>query len=92
VGSVFSPYYAWAQRSGPADPENHCALNVALYSRPARRGRKTDGGGSHGSRDRAKPKCHQHPKREQCFAHWAMKFSGYWRVCPKQTLNWVLWQ
>lgn len=31
IGSVFSPYYAWARRSGPADPENHCALNVALY-------------------------------------------------------------
>jgi carotenoid 1,2-hydratase len=31
VGSVFSPYYAWARRRGPADPENHCALNVALY-------------------------------------------------------------
>ena len=28
VGSVFSPYYAW---SGRRDPENHVALNVALY-------------------------------------------------------------
>ncbi|MBC7770047.1 MAG: carotenoid 1,2-hydratase [Phycisphaerales bacterium] len=28
VGSVFSPYYAW---SGWREPENHCALNVALY-------------------------------------------------------------
>ena len=28
VGSVFSPYYAW---SGRKNPENHCALNVALY-------------------------------------------------------------
>jgi carotenoid 1,2-hydratase len=28
VGSVFSPYYAW---SGRTHPENHCALNVALY-------------------------------------------------------------
>ncbi len=28
VGSVFSPYYAW---SGRKAPENHCALNVALY-------------------------------------------------------------
>lgn len=33
IGSVFSPYYAWARRSGPADPHNHCALNVALYGR-----------------------------------------------------------
>ncbi|MCA1244006.1 carotenoid 1,2-hydratase [Stappia stellulata] len=29
VGSVFSPYYAW---SGRQDPENHVAINVALYS------------------------------------------------------------
>jgi carotenoid 1,2-hydratase len=28
VGSVFSPYYAWAGRK---DPLNHCAVNVALY-------------------------------------------------------------
>ena len=35
VGSVFSPYYAWARRRGNPDAENHCALNVALYRRPA---------------------------------------------------------
>ena len=29
VGSVFSPYYAW---KGRADPLDHCAINVALYS------------------------------------------------------------
>ena len=28
VGSVFSPYYAW---SGRGEPENHVALNIALY-------------------------------------------------------------
>lgn len=28
---MFSPYYAFARRRGPADPENHCAINVALY-------------------------------------------------------------
>ena len=29
---MFSPYYAWARRrGGTADPENHVALNVALY-------------------------------------------------------------
>ena len=28
VGSVFSPYYHW---SGRKDPENHVAINVALY-------------------------------------------------------------
>jgi carotenoid 1,2-hydratase len=31
VGSVFSPYYARARRRGSGDPENHCAINVALY-------------------------------------------------------------
>jgi carotenoid 1,2-hydratase len=31
VGSVFSPYYHFAQRKGPADPENHVAINIALY-------------------------------------------------------------
>ncbi len=50
MGSVFSPYYAWAQRSGPADPENHCALNVALYSRPARRWAMTERGARHCNR------------------------------------------
>jgi carotenoid 1,2-hydratase len=28
IGSVFSPYYAWA---GWQRPENHCAFNIALY-------------------------------------------------------------
>ncbi|MBB4313404.1 carotenoid 1,2-hydratase [Roseospira marina] len=28
LGSVFSPYYAWA---GRRDPLNHCTMNVALY-------------------------------------------------------------
>ena len=31
LGSVFSPYYAWARRGGAVDPLQHCALNVALY-------------------------------------------------------------
>jgi len=29
IGSVFSPYYSWAK--APADAENFCAMNVALY-------------------------------------------------------------
>ncbi len=29
IGSVFSPYYAWAKH--PADPENHAAMNIVLY-------------------------------------------------------------
>ena len=31
IGSVFSPYYAAARRMGWNDPENFCAVNVALY-------------------------------------------------------------
>jgi len=31
VGSVFSPYYAWARRRGTADPLDHCSLNIGLY-------------------------------------------------------------
>lgn len=31
IGSVFSPYYAAARRRGAGQPENYCALNVALY-------------------------------------------------------------
>ncbi len=33
VGSVFSPYYAW---SGRGNPQNHCAINVALYGKTRR--------------------------------------------------------
>lgn len=31
LGSVFSPYYAGARALGPADPLEHCAMNVAIY-------------------------------------------------------------
>jgi carotenoid 1,2-hydratase len=31
VGSVFSPYYAWARRRGRPDAVDHCAFNLALY-------------------------------------------------------------
>ncbi len=31
LGSVFSPYYAGARALGPADPLEHCAMNVAVY-------------------------------------------------------------
>jgi len=37
IGSVFSPYYFAARRRGEPSPENHCALNVALYSISASR-------------------------------------------------------
>lgn len=41
IGSVFSPYYAW---SGRADPLNHCAVNLALYSPGASRWCMTERG------------------------------------------------
>ena len=50
VGSVFSPYYAWARRRGTSDPEDHCALNVALYSPGAGRWCMTERGRRHCSR------------------------------------------
>uniref|UniRef100_UPI0035271FB4 hydratase n=1 Tax=Bradyrhizobium sp. (strain ORS 278) TaxID=114615 RepID=UPI0035271FB4 len=53
VGSVFSPYYAWARRRGPADAENHCALNVALYGERARRWAMTERGRGAIARDEA---------------------------------------
>ncbi|MCE4554383.1 carotenoid 1,2-hydratase [Pelomonas cellulosilytica] len=37
IGSVFSPYYAWARRRHGDDgaaAEAHCALNLSLYRRP----------------------------------------------------------
>jgi carotenoid 1,2-hydratase len=43
VGSVFSPYYAWALDKNPATAaENHCALNVALYGDAGRRWTMTE--------------------------------------------------
>jgi carotenoid 1,2-hydratase len=44
VGSVFSPYYARARRRGAADPEDHCALNVALYGAGGKRWALTERG------------------------------------------------
>lgn len=42
VGSVFSPYYYRARQRGTADPENHCAINVALYGPRAARWAMTE--------------------------------------------------
>jgi carotenoid 1,2-hydratase len=44
IGSVFSPYYARARRHGAVDPERHCALNVAIYTRNAGRWAMTERG------------------------------------------------
>lgn len=52
IGSVFSPYYTWARRRGPASPENFCTLNVALYG-PRARWAMTERGRSALQRDAA---------------------------------------
>jgi carotenoid 1,2-hydratase len=39
---VFSPYYAFARRNGPADPLNHCAVNVAIYRKHGKRWAMTE--------------------------------------------------
>jgi carotenoid 1,2-hydratase len=54
VGSVFSPYYAWARRRAGregADPLAHCAVNVALYGRGGARWAMTERGGGRVHRD-----------------------------------------
>ena len=45
VGSVFSPYYAWANQKSPADPNQYCCLNVAVYSPGKKRWTMTERGG-----------------------------------------------
>ena len=47
VGSVFSPYYAWSRARGPAEAEDFCALNVALYGPGCKRWTMTDRGRAH---------------------------------------------
>ena len=51
IGSVFSPYYAWARARGRGDPLAHCALNLALYG-PGGRWCMTERGRSSLIRDR----------------------------------------
>jgi carotenoid 1,2-hydratase len=51
VGSVFSPYYAWARRRGRGDPDDHCALNVAIYSKGQGRWGMTERGRRHCARN-----------------------------------------
>lgn len=44
IGSVFSPYYAWARRRGRGDPLDHCAVNIGLYSVSGKRWAMTERG------------------------------------------------
>lgn len=52
LGSVFSPYYAWARRRGGGAPLRHCALNVALYGRGGKRWAMTERGAGSVTRGR----------------------------------------
>jgi len=47
IGSVFSPYYAFARRNGGGDPLNHCALNVAFYNDSRKSWAMTERGRAH---------------------------------------------
>ena len=42
LGSVFSPYYAFARRKGPADPLDHCSINVSIYRKGGNRWAMTE--------------------------------------------------
>lgn len=42
IGSVFSPYYKAARRNAFVNPENYCAINVALYGVRGRRWAMTE--------------------------------------------------
>lgn len=42
VGSVFSPYYYRARQRGAGEPEDYCAINVALYGTGAGRWAMTE--------------------------------------------------
>lgn len=53
IGSVFSPYYAWARARGRGDPLAHCAINVALYG-PGGRWSMTERGSSAVTREPAR--------------------------------------
>jgi carotenoid 1,2-hydratase len=50
IGSVFSPWYRLARHLGGGDPAQHCAMNVALYGRGARRWAMTERGAAKLSR------------------------------------------
>jgi carotenoid 1,2-hydratase len=50
IGSVFSPYYRFARRKGPADPMRFCAMNAVVYG-PGGRFALTERGHSAVARD-----------------------------------------
>ncbi len=97
VGSVFSPYYRWARRSDrPADPENHCAINVALYG-PGGRWAMTERGRGQMQRDSNSfvlgpsrldwdGQC-LHIRLDEISVPWLKPLRGHIRLWPEQLLN-----
>ncbi len=73
VGSVFSPYYAWARRRNAlADPLNHCAFNVGLYGAGGDRWAMTERGAGAVRRDAARLAI---GPSSMCFAGGALEIS-----------------
>jgi carotenoid 1,2-hydratase len=97
VGSVFSPYYRWARRGERlADPQNHCAINVALYGRGGRWA-MTERGRRHNHRDSSSfvvgpsrldwdGQC-LHMRLNEISVPWLRPLKGHIRLWPEQLLN-----
>ena len=97
VGSVFSPYYRWARQHGRRNPEDHCALNVALYGRAAKRWTMTERGQRHCHRDRNQlvigpsqldwdGQC-LHVRFDEVGVPWPHRVRGHVRVWPKRLFD-----
>ncbi len=102
VGSVFSPYYAWARRREPLTPAlDHCALNVALYTldgpRVSGRWAMTERGRSHVARTsdslQIGPSAMRWDRDTLCIdidevcVPWPSRLRGTVRVSPEVLLN-----
>jgi carotenoid 1,2-hydratase len=96
VGSVFSPYYRWALRGRNADPNNHCAINVALYG-PGGRWAMTERGQRHCHRDSSSfvagpsrldwdGQC-LHMRIEEVCVPWLKPLKGHIRLWPQTLVN-----
>jgi carotenoid 1,2-hydratase len=92
---VFSPYYAsaFARRGAAVDPDNHCALNVALYGPSGQRWAMTERGRAQVQRERSTFNIgpsrlqwqHDHLRidiDERC-APWPQRVCGSVRVYPQ---------
>ncbi len=98
VGSVFSPYYAWAhRRSGAANPENHCAINLAIYSPGNKRWTMTERSAASVHRNQtefvvgpSQLQWHGDHLRVDFYERavpFGQKVAGHFKVFPKQFFN-----